>query len=152
MEWRGVLTYECSPIKRKQEEPLMLIGRYINSLDPYDISIFCIRLQQGMIRFEDVAKASFDLYCEKKVLQGNVLNELLFLFYSNYPFLNSFKSFLQRNRKIFYLTQDEWVSLFVEREYILSCGDASDKQMMNWPLLFEDFKTECIRQTTMQCF
>ncbi|GAB1222897.1 hypothetical protein ENUP19_0124G0004 [Entamoeba nuttalli] len=78
----------------------------------------------------------FDVFNEKRILSGEILHQLLMIYYSKYPLFNNFEQFLQI--KGFKMNKDQWVCLCNAASYILEFHEYYETNTY-WPLLFDEF-------------
>ena len=144
---------QLQPLKRKPETPCFLQQKKYS----HKISDFPQLIEQNQWTENDIPIHAFYLYKEHpKTLEGSILDQLLNLFYSSFPYLNEFIEYLKIYRKErTYLTKDEWVSLYVFRSFILDdcmmdrkCGE---DETISWPLILEDFMKSREESFEMDC-
>ncbi|KAL7715012.1 Defective in cullin neddylation protein [Entamoeba marina] len=87
----------------------------------------------------DASMIAFERYKCGKQLVGSQLDSLLYGFYHMYPCYQQFVNYLKLSRKTYYMTKDEWLSLYHEQEAVLNKGYVTPTRRLSWPCLLDEF-------------
>ena len=145
--------YSCipsfQPYKRKPEQPLF----FHLKKSPQNISAFLQMIEEYQWKEDELALRAFHFYSDHPIrLQGYILDQLLRLFFSSFPYLERFIEFIKLYRKgEFYLTKDEWCMLYIYRHSILDDKYCDDDTALSIPLILDDFMKAREESSEMEC-
>ncbi|EMS18024.1 hypothetical protein KM1_316600 [Entamoeba histolytica HM-3:IMSS] len=120
-------------IKRKVKEPCFVF--HYNTRETLIIEsnkdTFNIFIQEGMWSNNDLVQQAFKIYGNKRIIEGENLERMLKVFYGLFPLLEEFIEYVKRNRPFFYLTKDEWDSLYYERDCVLNDNYVNEDRIIS---------------------
>ncbi|EDR25863.1 hypothetical protein EDI_044190 [Entamoeba dispar SAW760] len=146
-------TKQYHGIKRKVEEPCFVFHYKTKEtvIIESNIDTFNVFIQEGLWNNTDLIQYAFKEYGNKRIIEGKNLERILKVIYNSFPLLEEFIEYVKRNRSFFYLTKDEWYSLYYERNFVLNDQYVNEDKIISWPLLLEEFRETRRKQLDMDC-